>query len=377
LIYLIAEDWRLTGNDSLARALWPHVLRAVAYIDSLRHTHKTPEYQTDTARMYYGLLPPSISHEGYSARPMHSYWDDFFALKGLVDAADLAGALGRLEEQRRIAAIRDDFRRDLLASIRLSMARHRVDYIPGAADLGDFDATSTTIAIAPAGELANLPDTALLRTFEKYYENFRVRRDGRMEWEAYTPYELRVVGTFVRLGWKARAHELLDFFFAGQRPAAWRQWAEVVWKDSLAPKFIGDMPHAWVASDYVRSVLDFFAYERVADSALVIGAGIPDAWAREDSGVTVNDLRTHYGALSFRMRARRDSVVMDFPSLVGETRADIKTGRRRLTVPAGGLVVRSPTERPLRAAFVDGQPIVVSATEVVLRRVPRQLVLLY
>jgi hypothetical protein len=293
----------------------------------------------------------------------------------LGDAADLAGALGRTEEQRRIAAIRDDFRHDLLASIRLSMARHRVDYIPGAADLGDFDATSTTIAIAPAGELANLPDTALTRTFEKYYDNFRARRDGRLEWDAYTPYELRVVGTFVRLGWKARAHELLDFFFAGQRPAPWRQWAEVVWKDSLAPKFIGDMPHAWVASDYVRSVLDFFAYERVADSALVIGAGILDTWLREESGVSVTDLRTHYGALSFNVRARGDSVIVDFPTPARAARTG--SGPRELTVPAGGIVVRSPLERPLRAALADGSPLTVGANEVVLRRLPRQLVLLY
>jgi hypothetical protein len=375
MIYLIAEDWRLTGNDSTARALWPHVSRAVSYIDSLRRTHMTAEYQTDSMRLYYGLLPPSISHEGYSAKPMHSYWDDFFALKGLSDAADLAGALGLTADQRRVTDIRNDFRRDLLASIRLSMARHRVDYIPGAADLGDFDATSTTIAIAPGGELANLPDAALRRTFEKYYENFQQRRDGRLAWDAYTPYELRAVGTFVRLGWKSRAHELLDFFFAGQRPAAWRQWAEVVWKDSLAPKFIGDMPHAWVASDYVRSILDFFAYERSADSALVIGAGIPEIWVREDPGVHVAEVRTHYGHLSYTMRARGDSVVIDFP-------ADASAEKRRarsLKVPTGGIVVRSPLERVIRAASVDSESLSVSAgaREVTLRRLPRRLVLLY
>ena len=28
-------------------------------------------------------MPESISHEGYSAKPMHSYWDNFFALLGL------------------------------------------------------------------------------------------------------------------------------------------------------------------------------------------------------------------------------------------------------------------------------------------------------
>ena len=67
---------------------------------------------------------------------------------------------------------------------------------------------------------------------------------------------------------------MLDFFFEGQRPQAWRHWAEVVWHDRDTPKFIGDMPHTWVGSDYIRSVLDMFAYDRASDSALVVGAGI-------------------------------------------------------------------------------------------------------
>ena len=41
------------------------------------------------------FLPQSISHEGYSAKPMHSYWDDFFALRGFKDAAFIAKELGQ------------------------------------------------------------------------------------------------------------------------------------------------------------------------------------------------------------------------------------------------------------------------------------------
>ena len=363
LIYLVAEYWRLTGDSAFAARAWPHVALAVAYIDSLRRTHMSQLYQTDSGRVYFGLLPPSISHEGYSAKPMHSYWDDFFALKGLSDAADLAAMLGRTDDQRRIAALRDEFRHALLASIGLSMARHAIDYIPGSADLGDFDATSTTIAVAPGGELGSLPPAALQRTFEKYYENFAARRDGRLTWDAYTPYELRAIGTFVRLGDKRRAHELLDFFLHDQRPQAWRQWAEVVWKDSLAPKFIGDMPHAWVASDYVRSVLDCFAYERTADSALVLGAGIPETWVREEPGVDVRGLRTYYGTLGYSMRMRGKTVVVRFTS--------------GLRVPPGGIVVRSPLARALSRAVADGTPVAIGAGEVVLRRLTRELVLLY
>ena len=83
------------------------------------------------------------------------------------------------------------------------------------------------------------------------------------------------MGTFVRLGWRQRAQELLDFFFADRRPPGWNQWAEVVGREPRQPRFVGDMPHGWVASDFIRSALDLFAYEREADNALVLAAGLP------------------------------------------------------------------------------------------------------
>ena len=130
-----------------------------------------------------------------------------------------------------------------------------------------------------------------------------------MSWDAYTPYELRVVGTFVRLGWRERAQELLDYFFRDQRPAAWNQWAEVVGREPRQPRFIGDMPHAWIASDYIRSVLDMFAYERQRDKALVLAAGIPADWF-EGPGFAAKNLRTPYGSLSMSFRRRGTDLVV-------------------------------------------------------------------
>ena len=72
------------------------------------------------------------AHDEISAKP-ESYWDDFFALKGLEDA-------GRTTTMRA----------DLAASIRRTIAEKKIDYIPGAAELGDFDPSAMAIAI-PSG----------------------------------------------------------------------------------------------------------------------------------------------------------------------------------------------------------------------------------
>jgi hypothetical protein len=359
-IYLVMEYWRHTGDRALLERMWPRVVRAVAYLDSLRQTRRTPEYRTGDAQVFFGLLPPSISHEGYSAKPMHSYWDDFFALRGFKDAASIAAVLGHTAEATRFAAFRDEFETDLLRSLDLAMTQHKIDYLPGAADPGDFDATSTTIALSPVGEEHRLPQAALEHTFERYWANLQ----GRLEdttWDGYAGYEIRAAGAMLRLGWKARALALLRTFLNDREPPAWNQWPEVIYRDRHAPKFVGDVPHAWVAADFLRSATDLFAYERESDSALVLGAGLDSTWLG-NGGVHVA-VHTWWGPLRYSVRRESSTV-----------RFRIEAG---VHVPPGGLVVRAPLPGR-RAVFVDAAETVSdSAGGVVVRRVPIDIVFQY
>ncbi|HEY5805410.1 MAG TPA: discoidin domain-containing protein [Lysobacter sp.] len=340
LIFTVAEVYRYTRDRALLQAMWPHVEGAVRYMDSLRLSERT-EARRARNPAFYGMMPASISHEGYSAKPMHSYWDNFWALRGYKDAVEIAQWLGRDEDVRRFAASRDQFRDDLYASLRAATRQHGIDFLPGAAELGDFDATSTTIALSPGGEQSRLPQDLLDNTFERYWREFAARRDGSRDWKDYTPYELRTIGSFVRLGWRERAHEALAFFFADQQPRAWNQWAEVVSRTPRKPFFLGDLPHAWVASDYVRSALDLFAYGREDDDALVIAAGIPADWL-DGEGVRVANLRTPHGPLGYWLRRDGKRVLLD-----------LSPG---LTPPPGGVVLTWPYPDPPAATRIDGEP---------------------
>ena len=295
LIHLIAQWYRYGGDKKALERLWPHVASAVAYMDQLSASETGAENPA-----FKGLMPASISHEGYSSKPMHSYWDDFWALTGYKDAVDIAHALQRNDNEKRITASRDRFQHDLLRSLDLATASHSIDYLPGCVELGDFDATSTTIALSPANAQADLPQDKLRATFDRYWNGFIERRDENKSWDDYTPYEWRVVGAFTRLNQRNRAAAASDFFFdTGARPSAWNQWAEVVGRDPRKQRFIGDMPHGWVASDFIRSTLDRFAYER--GDSLVLAAGVPTSWFDGD-GIAIDHLRTPYGEVSYRIR---------------------------------------------------------------------------
>lgn len=359
LLFLIGETVRYTRDRGLAARMWPHVVSAVSFLDALRQKRRTPEYETQGKRAFYGLLPESISHEGYSAKPMHSYWDGFFGLRGLKDAVFLAGFLGKEEEAKAFAAIRDEFAADLHASIRLVMERHGIDYLPGCAELGDFDATSTTVGLTPGGEEARLPRAALERTFASYLEHLGKREAG--EGDSYTPYEWRNVGALVRLGRRDEALRVAENLLRDLRPAAWNQWGEVVWRDPRTPKFVGDMPHTWVGSDFARSFLDLFAYEREADAALVVAAGLPERWVRSERGVSVKGLGTPFGPLDLAFSSEGTAVRVRLSGL--------------REIPPGGLVLKPPLPATPRTATVDGRPLPLSpAGEVVVRSLPAEVV---
>ncbi len=358
-IHLLREVHRYSGDRAFAGRHFASVERAAAYLDRLRAERRTAEYSRGAARIFFGLLPQSISHEGYSEKPMHSYWDDAFGYLGYDDAQALAQDLGRAELARRWRASREQFRADLVASIGLVQARQGIDYLPGSAELGDFDATSSTVLLEPTALAEALPRAALEATFERYWREFEERRDGRRAWDVYTPYELRAVGVFARLGWRDRAQQLLDFFLAGRRPAAWNQWPEVVLREARRPRFLGDLPHGWVASDFARSLLDLYAYERRGDRALVLAAGIPRAWLERGEEVGVRQLRTPWGGLSYAMRLREGRLEAEISGLAAP--------------PPGGVWLAPPLGDSPGRVSVDG----VSqdpAREIALHRLPARVV---
>jgi hypothetical protein len=364
-IYAVHQYFLFSKDTTWLRGKFDAVVRTVRYMQSLRAERKTAAYRDGTPeeRALYGLVPASISHEGYSDLPRHSYWDDFFILRGLKDATAIAAALGDDPLSKEFAGERDDCRKDLYASMRQAMKNTGIDYIPGCAELGDFDATSTTIGIIPGGELGNIPEPQLHNTFDRYYR-FIADRAAQQSFVNYTPYETRAIGSFVALGQRERAAEALAFFMKDRRPAAWNQWGEVVWRDPATPRFIGDMPHTWVGSDFIRSVLTMLAYERERDSAIVLAAGLPEAWVRDPAGIRVEGLVTPAGTVNYGIRMEGNRVVVDVaPGL---------DPRSAALVVASPLAVRPPS------VTLNGREFSLPASgEVRLRSLPARIEYIY
>ncbi|MEO8231975.1 MAG: coagulation factor 5/8 type domain-containing protein, partial [Ignavibacteriota bacterium] len=362
MIYLIHEYFNFTKDTTLLRSKNENVLKAVEYIESLIAEGSTDHFKNgnDSVRAYFGLVPESISHEGYSAKPMHSYWDDFFTMKGLKDATDIQLILGEKESYEKIKKLRDTFKENLYNSLSLAMKVRNINYIPGCVELGDFDATSTTIALTPCNELANLPKPQVYNTFDKYFEFFKNRRDGKIDWINYTPYENRLIGSFIQLDQPERAHELINFFLNDQRPKGWNHWAEVVWKDYRTPKFIGDMPHTWVGSDFINAIRSMFVYESAPggeyDESLVLASALYQSaeggWIDSPNGMSIENLPTYYGEVSYSIKKENNKYVFSIYGDVKLPKNGIKIknfndSKLPLSVTVNGKKIKSFTKNEI------------------------------
>jgi F5/8 type C domain len=377
----IREVFRARQDPRFLTKLFPHARKAADYLIELRAQRMTEEFRSgersagfgllpesmslededtlDARSEFFGLLPESASHEGYLAHPVHSYWDDFWGVRGLEAAADLAEAAGLPDDAERWRKEAGYFQDDLLWSLRKVIKEKNLNYIPGSVEWADFDPTATSNAIAMLDFADVLPAAPLHAMLETYLDGHRRKHRGEMQWNNYTAYEIRIIGAFVRLGKRDIANELLEFHLADRRPRAWNQWPEITWRDPRSPGHLGDVPHTWIAAEYILALTSMVASEREASSSLVLASGMPWQWISEPGGFAVRNLPTRFGPLDFRIHATSDDVIhME----VADT----------IVMPPGGLRVIPPLPEGKRMCPVNpvGGPCVVTGNEIHIHALP-------
>ena len=335
-VALVAEVARLDGGAASVREYLPKVRRTLEFLQQLRERTLVPGYlgTSEAPERFRGIIAPSISHEGYST-PTHSYWDDYWALKGWHDGAWLAQQWGDQDMAgwalNQYAALRDS----VAASIRATMRWKVIDYIPASADLGDGDPTSVSIGLDPCGQQDLLPVEALNHTFARYLDEVR-QREAPGALYTYSPYEFRNVLTLVRLDRPGDAEQLLGRLLAGRRPVHWQVLAEVVRSLPRHPFYLGDMPHTWVGAEYARALFGMLMHEQ--DERLDLLPGVPPSWVAGE-GLRISNLPTAFGTLS--MSARQEGPVMRLvlePGLRNDAplQVDWPARRRPLAVTVDG-----------------------------------------
>lgn len=294
LIFLIAEFYRQTGDTERLAAWYPHARDAALFLQTLRaRTANDPLVSN-------GILPPSRSAEDLGSADFHHYWDDFWAITGLRDAAYLANELGYDTDAAWMTQEANALQQALRASIVAVMGEEPA-YIPN----GPEDITSSAMARGSANSLYPQqifsPDDPLItRSFQHYYELWIAPQQGGYKhiFEQWWPYGgMGLARDYVRLGRQDILHQILGWTLSHQTLPGTFAWAEQV-NPATGGFSGGDMPHAWAASSYITLIRDMIFYRN--EGQLVLFGGVPPSWLAHPEGVTLSNAPTPFGAFSLQ-----------------------------------------------------------------------------
>ena len=301
---IAAEIYRVTRDRTFLTAVFEPVVRATRFIEALR-TRTNAVHGPETR--FYGLVAPSISHEGYS-KPSFSYWDDFFALSALRNCEYLAVEFGDEVTAAYAKTMGEDFAKTLTRSLRMTSELMGTGLVPGSADRDDVDPTATAIAFEPCRVDDVLPQDLVAATFARSADQIVRLMDTPECVENFSPYVVRNVNAFVALGRLEDAFRLLSVVLASRRPRGWRGWAEVVWGTLRAPEYIGDMPHTWIGAEFATAVRRMLLRED--GRTLELFRAVPDAWWAGE-GIALHALPTAFGIANVRARRAAADLIVD------------------------------------------------------------------
>lgn len=329
-LFTVSQYYHFTRDKKFLKEIFPSLLKAAKFIETLRNQRLTAGYK-DTR--FYGILPTSISHEGFASPGAHSYWDDWWALKGLKDMIYISAQLGKEEEVKWLSESENGLRKHLLSSIQLTMKQKRIPFIPSSAE-GHIDACGDAIAVWPTEENSYLPQGAMLALLDSWYNNVFIPERKKVIKNNFTPYEMRMISAYLLLEQREKALDMLRFFLSVTRPKGWNQWAECVTKTYREPTYLGDLPHGWVAAMYINAIRNMFACEY--NDSLLLGLGIDEKWFERESGIGIKNFPTHYGELSYTIKKTGDNLL------------EIKISELR-NMPKGGIIFNSPLSLPIKS----------------------------
>jgi hypothetical protein len=357
-IFALAQHYRYTHDKDFVKQFSTNVEKAVDFIKATRAGHLQPAHQGTAV---YGILPPSTSAEDLGPGEWHHYWDDFWCIKGLRDAAYLAGELGEQEKEQEFLREGDELLNWTQHSYSKLMKDSSIDWIPNGPE--DIHGTSMARGTGPAvwpGQILSASDRAVQISFQRYFEKWIEPYGGAyLHQGKFWPYAFELAECYTLLGRREIASEIFDWHLNHQTFPGAYSWAEQI--DTTSLWFAaGDMPHCWVAADYMNALRASLLYED--ENRIVLGAGIPLEWIGPGKELSIDSAPTFFGELSYAVECSKNGKQISI-RLNGTAR------------PPGGYIVRFPLKREaIEGVTADGAQVsVMENGDVVLKAGVREI----
>ncbi len=286
VLWILGRFRRLTGRP-LPEAWLPPIRKGADWIEAKR---------TDRGRdvPHAGLLPPGFSAEHFGPNDYY-YWDDFWAVAGLREAAGLARETGDADWARRLHGYAADLEAAVWRSVRGIPPKRAQGAIPASPYRRlDAGAIGSMVADYPL-RLTPADDPRVGTTLEFLLSECLVSGAffQDMIHSGLNIYlTLALAQTLLRRG-DARHRALIHRVADLASPTG--QWPEAI-HPGTGGGCMGDGQHGWAAAEWVMMMRNLFVREE--DDRLVLGAGLFPEWIGRGEPLSFGPTPTPWGPVS-------------------------------------------------------------------------------
>jgi hypothetical protein len=296
-IFAIWEHYLLTRDRDFLLAQYPGVAAGARWIERKRHTTGKGPHE--------GLLPPGFSAEHLGPND-YFYWDDFWGLAGLRAAREAARTLGREEDERLFDSYLQGFWEDVKRSLETAQTKIGGKVIPASPyRRPDSGMIGGIAALYPLHLLSPL-DPMITSTVQAIREHWFI--DGvfyqNLLHSGLNCYLTLQIAECLLFQGDAECWPMANWFIE-------HQYGTFTWPEALHPVLktggcMGDGHHGWACADWLIFLRNSLLYEQ--DETLVIAGAPTDAWYTPGKEFGAEDAPTHFGDVSYRVKAGRNAV---------------------------------------------------------------------
>lgn len=301
-IWAFMEHYRLTRDERFLREIYPSIRKGALWIEQKRHDVSI------TKRKPRGLMPAGFSAEHLGPNDFY-YWDNFWSLRGLIDAAEAARVLGENRDAEMFKSYARNFQQDLVNAISGDIERSHAHVLPAAPGRPPDAGMIGNICAAYPLALFDITSTPWLANTVRFIRNHLFHGDGfyqEMIHSGVNSYlTLQMAQCLLLLGDEG-AFELIDYMLRLGSPT-------LCWPEAIHPRTgggcMGDGHHGWAAAEWILLLRSLAVVEKYDE--LHITPCLPQEWFAPGRKVSLRRAPTYFGRLDVQVLSKEKAVILE------------------------------------------------------------------
>ncbi len=309
-IFTMAEYYRYTKDKEFLNEFYPYIKKGAEWIERKRKKY------VDS----YGLLPSSFSAEHFGPNDLY-YYDDYFGLKGLLDASSLANEIGNKNDSENFLKYYLEFKNDVRKAIDKDQKRLNKKICVGAFGRNiDASIIATFTSIFPLN-LDLLSKDEIMNSYEELRKRFFVN----------TCFYQNITHSGINLYLTLEIAEAL--LYLNKEKEATNLFDSVIslltktytGPEAINPKSLGgcegDGHHGWLVAELIHFIRNSLLFEK--ENGVVILSGSRKEWFKDGDKILFNNGVTYFGNISFEVNVKENIIDIEFLDEINENIKDI------------------------------------------------------